>query len=117
MSDILIGVIGFSLLFGAATCWRWYSSIAIHELRFTQQPASLATFHILFRNKDDQFLSSAGDYQTAAERHSDKVGQRCARHDPSISSNTSAVISRFPNTSKPAYPRFFQRNSRKLSQC
>ena len=46
-----------------------------------------------------------------------KAGQRCARHDPSVTINTSAVISKFPNKSKPAYPHFFQRNSRKLSQC
>jgi hypothetical protein len=36
-----------------------------------------------------------------------KAGQRCARHDPSLTINTSAVISKFPNKSKPAYPHFF----------
>src|SRR5258707_13050238 len=45
-----------------------------------------------------------------------KAGQRCARHDPSLTINTSAVISKFPNKSRTAYPHFFQRNTRKLSQ-
>ena len=31
-----------------------------------------------------------------------KAGQRCARQDPSLTINTSAVISKFPNNSKPA---------------
>ena len=73
MSDILIGVIVFGLVFGAAIFGMFLGrNLRVLEQRvnaisnqkssyITRCYGSLNTFNILFKNKDDQFRTSAAD--------------------------------------------------------